>query len=97
MREIGTDRLSAGSVFKFGYLANLALMMPVMLFFGILGMTGGTAVYQNGQPVYGITALVTAVAMGIAFPAILATWLMLGTLILRFFKARAPSLRLRGE
>ncbi|MBB4631227.1 hypothetical protein [Sphingosinicella soli] len=93
MQEIKVSRLSAGSVFKFGYVAYAMLFLPIMVLLGLYGMSGGTAVYQNGQPVYGIAALITAIFIGLIIPAILAVWLLLGTLILRLAKDRAPSLR----
>ena len=97
MQEFRVSQLSAGSVFIFGYLANLALMMPFMMLCGVIGMAGGKGVFHNGHPVYGPSALIIAFLMGLIFPVINATFLLLGTLILRVLKQRAPLIRIRDQ
>lgn len=95
MNHISIADLKLSSVFRFGYLALAAIFVPLMLLCGIIGLFGGTAVYQNGQPVYGVTALVTASVLGAVIPAVLAVPLTLGTVILRLAKGRAPLLKTR--
>lgn len=92
MEDIKVSRLSAGSVFRYGFSANAALIMPIMIVVGVLGMSGGTTVSLNGHQVYGVQALITPIVMGLVVSALLAVWLMLGTLLLRLLKGRAPSL-----
>jgi hypothetical protein len=97
MHEISVARLKLSSAFKYGYAAMLALFLPIMLIFGIIGLIGGTVVYQNGQPVYGVAALVTAIVLAFVLPAVIALWLLIGTAILRFLKDRAPVLTAKED
>lgn len=94
MERIEVSSLSAGSVFRFGFLANAAVLVPIMLVVGLMGMSGGTAVEVNGQPVHGIAGVLTAICLGLVMSTILGVWLLLGTLILRLLKDRGPSLRI---
>lgn len=41
MENITANRLTAGSVLRFAYLAHLALVFPICLLFGLIGMMGG--------------------------------------------------------
>ncbi len=97
MENVTANRLAAGSVLRFAYLAHLALVLPVSLLFGLIGMMGGSTVHYNGQAVYGLPALFIALALGAVFPVLPALWFWLGVLVLRLLRGRGPGLRIRRD
>jgi hypothetical protein len=96
MDRIALSQLTAGSLFKAGYLSLLAVTLPLFTLFGIAAMTGANTVQLNGVYQHGLGALVAALVMALIFPAIPAVAMMLGGWILGRFGRRGPSLQLQG-
>ena len=97
MEHITANRLAAGSVLRFAYLAHLALVFPICLLFGLIGMMSGGTVYHNGQTVHGLPALFIALALGAILPLLPALWFWLGVLVLRLLRGRGPGLSVRQD
>lgn len=83
MENITANRLAAGSVLRFAYPAHLALVLPICLLFGLIGMMGGSTVHYNDQTVHGLPGLFIALALGAIFPLLPAFCFWLGVLVLR--------------
>ena len=96
MDRIGLAQLSAGSVFKIGYVCLLAIVLPFATLCGVLAIGGADTISVNGRYVHGPGALVAAIVIAFIFPALTAGLMALGSLIARLFGGMLPSLRLRG-
>jgi hypothetical protein len=96
MDRIALSQLTAGSLFKAGYLSFLAVALPLFTLAGIAAMTGADTVQLNGVYQHGVGGLVAAVIMAFLFSAIPAAAMTLGGWILGRFGGRGPSLALRG-
>ncbi|WP_456975581.1 hypothetical protein [Luteimonas sp. A277] len=70
MKEICIARLSAGSVFKLVGIGLLCSMLPLTILMGVTAYFGLNSLVWNGQPVTGITALITAPFMGLFLVAL---------------------------
>ena len=88
--------IELGSVFKFGFSASLCIFLPFGLIMGLSSFFGGSAVFSNGHPVYGVRGLLTALVLSFLFPLLGAVVLFLGTIPLQLMGARAPQLRVRS-
>ena len=97
MERIAFSRLTAGSLFKIGYLALFGFMLPLFLLFGILALMGMDTVTVNGRYVHGVGGLVAAVVMAFLFPAFLAAFMALGGMLVRMLWGPGPSLELRPD
>ncbi|KQX22682.1 MULTISPECIES: hypothetical protein [unclassified Sphingomonas] len=95
--NIRVSTIGLWSVFRFGYLASLCIFLPISTVFGISALFGGKGVYSNGQPIYGIGALLLAILLGFVFPLFGAAILWLGTAVLRLAEDRAPLLQIKSE
>ena len=83
MDRIEFRRLKAGSIFKIGYLALLGFVMPLCILFGLLALAGADTVSLNGRYVHGIGGLIAGVGLGLVLPAILAAFMVVGSLVVR--------------
>lgn len=97
MDIITANRLAGASTLRFAYLAHFALIFPVCLVFGLIGMMGGDTVRYNGQPVHGLPGMFVALALGAVIPLFPALWFWLGVLLLRLLRGRGPALRIRPD
>lgn len=96
MERIELNRLTAGSVFKVGYFSVLGFALPLAVLAGLLAMGGADTVSFNGRYVHGVGGLVAGIALGLILPAILAAFMVLGSLVVRLLRSRGPRLDLRG-
>ncbi len=97
MTSINATQLKLSSLFKYAYLANLAIFLPVAILFGLLGSAGHRTVQMNGEQVYGIQAVIVSAALPFLIALAPALWIVLGTLVLRLLGKRGPNIRARAN
>ncbi|HYE28054.1 MAG TPA: hypothetical protein VEA61_07455 [Allosphingosinicella sp.] len=97
MERIEFRRLKSGSIFRIGYLALLGFVMPLCLLFGLLALAGADTVTLNGRYVHGFGGLAAALALGLGLPAILAGFMVVGSLVVRAVGRLAPKRAAPGD
>jgi hypothetical protein len=89
MHTIRFRRITAGSLFKLTTTAMFALLLPLILFCGVLSLFGYRTIQVDLQPVFGLKGLLTSLVMAPIFSlgASVAIWtpLYIGILIWSFF------------
>lgn len=92
---ISYAQLSLGSLVKLGFFANLAIWTIFSSLAGLGGLTGLPLVKAGGVQVYGVTALVTALLIGVMFTLAGTVLFTVGAVLVRLLGDRAPKLELR--
>lgn len=90
-------RLKARSIFKIGYLALLGFVLPLSVLFGLLALAGADTVSLNGRYVHGIGGLLAGIGLGLVLPAILAAFMVVGSLVVRTAGRLVPKRRARPD
>ena len=70
METIHIKRIKAGSLFKLVAIGVFSVMIPLIIFFGILALLGFKTINVNGQQVYGLAGLLAAIFMAPIFSLI---------------------------
>jgi len=88
--KIRLRRIKAGSLFKLVFLASGTILIPMMVFFGILALFGANTVTVSQKPVTGFMGLLAALIMAPFFTLFFSAFVWIGAYagirILGYFK-----------
>jgi hypothetical protein len=92
MLSIKPSQFSADAFLKLGVACNLAIWLPFGLILGVAFFFGVSVVTFNKENVYGVGGLVTALIVSLVFAGVGTLFLLIGGLILRWFKRWEPTI-----
>jgi hypothetical protein len=95
--KLPTKDIRTLSAFKLFYVAGFCFFLPICIILGLIGASGGDAVYANGQPVYGGAAVVTALLLSVIMPLVISIALTLGFALLKLIGGRLEILKVRAS
>jgi hypothetical protein len=67
-QKISIKRIAAGSLFSLVSAASFSLLVPLILFFGVLSFFGFKTIHVNFHPVVGLQGFLTSLVMAATFP-----------------------------
>lgn len=83
MRELSFSQLPAGTVFKIGFVSNIALWGMFALIMGTSALFGAKGVTWNGDQVVGVAGLLTSFLLSAIFAFLGSCALMAGWAVAR--------------
>lgn len=97
--KISTTRISTGSIYKLWFIGLSASLLPFGILLGVLALFGFNTVTWNGQPVHGLSGLVSGPLIGglvaVLFTAFLGSAAALGLWL--FSKFKPISIAVKGD
>lgn len=84
LTTVNFKQLTTGSLFRIGWIANLAVWGVIAVILAVLALLGYDTVEFNDQPLHGIGAVIGAIVIGGVFALIGAVLMMLGGMLAKF-------------